>query len=724
MAERVIETAKKTESGHKCSSSCKQKPGVDSSGSFADRILHLQRTAGNQAVQNLIKSGTLQAKLKIGQPNDIYEQEADRVAEHVMSMPEPMVRRQPEEEEEEEPVQTKVLAPEITPQLQRQAEEEDEEKEELLQTKEMSGQNAETTPDLESRINAIRGGGQPLSGSERRFFEPRFGHDFSHVRVHTDAQAAEAARAVNARAFTIGQNIVFGSDQYPPASGYLDTLLAHELTHVVQQTTAAGQWPASAVIVQRQARTVAPPSNVLKPPGTSAVELLPIQEVRKFFRRGGAATVRDVDTGRSYKVRARSVDASHADVYPETASDTAILKTNYGFAGEFVGWCGGKSAKLWTRRPIVVTVDGDPKGRKIAASQHGCPHEYGKSGAYNFKPGKRLKDHKEDNNYPGHFCIHFHHSKTHKGGKEDSQHQQMVKKAAGFSPRKQKVTSVIKRHGPRRIGKGYAMYGGGRLSDKLRALRDAKKLAVSDDEIGLLQAVAEVESGGLVQCINTWDSDVVSFGFKQYTLAGRLQQLILKVPGTFARYGIKLDGTLLMESKGKKVTGIQGAANESELRDLPWATKFFQAGLDDEIIIAQVVMAKEDLAAMGRKLRTYSKQSEMIDRARIRAIIFELRNNRPAYVAPVIERTLHRIENRMIVDECEFSRILCKEIEQKYVDRNEVKIHGRIRKVNGKTEKECREKARRICKKTTRIFGPCPSRPGDWILPGDDRKVA
>jgi len=67
-----------------------------------DRILFLQRTVGNQAVQRLIKSGALQAKLRIGQPGDVYEQEADRVADAVMRMPEPEMQRQVEEEEEEE----------------------------------------------------------------------------------------------------------------------------------------------------------------------------------------------------------------------------------------------------------------------------------------------------------------------------------------------------------------------------------------------------------------------------------------------------------------------------------------------------------------------------------------------------------------------------------------------------------------------------------------------
>jgi len=79
----------------------------------ADRILSLQRTIGNQAVQRLIKSGALQAKLKIGQPGDKYEQEADRVADAVMRMPEPGVQRQVEPEEEEETLQSKPLANQI-----------------------------------------------------------------------------------------------------------------------------------------------------------------------------------------------------------------------------------------------------------------------------------------------------------------------------------------------------------------------------------------------------------------------------------------------------------------------------------------------------------------------------------------------------------------------------------------------------------------------------------
>jgi len=110
----------------------------------SDRILFLQRTIGNQAVQRLMRSGTLQAKLKIGQPGDKYEQEADRVADAVMRMPEPGVQRQVEPEEEEE--------------------------EEMLQAKSREDATSDVPNDLESQINAIRSGGRPLAESEHAYF--------------------------------------------------------------------------------------------------------------------------------------------------------------------------------------------------------------------------------------------------------------------------------------------------------------------------------------------------------------------------------------------------------------------------------------------------------------------------------------------------------------------------------------------------------------------------
>lgn len=83
--------------------------------------------------------------------------------------------------------------------------------------------------------NVLASAGQPLDSDARRFFAVRFGHDFANVRVHADAAAAESARSVNALAYTVGRDIVFGAGQYAPNTSAGKRLLAHELTHVVQQ---------------------------------------------------------------------------------------------------------------------------------------------------------------------------------------------------------------------------------------------------------------------------------------------------------------------------------------------------------------------------------------------------------------------------------------------------------------------------------------------------------
>ncbi len=165
------------------------------------------------------EQGLLQTKLKISEPNDPYEQEADRVADEVMRMPEPTIQRQMEPEENvEEMVQTKAITNSITP-LQRSSNE--------------PNQSTEV-PDIVHDV--LRSPGQPLDLATRSFMEPRFGHDFSQVRVHTGGDADRSAQDVNAHAYNVGRDIVFDSSQFAPGSIQGRRLIAHELTHVLQQT--------------------------------------------------------------------------------------------------------------------------------------------------------------------------------------------------------------------------------------------------------------------------------------------------------------------------------------------------------------------------------------------------------------------------------------------------------------------------------------------------------
>jgi hypothetical protein len=208
-------------------------PSMDSP---ASQTLHLQRTIGNQAVKELLKNSVLQAKLKISQPNDIYEQEADRVAEHVMRMPKPATHRQRDiKNEDEEQIETKPLATKITLPAQHPVEKVKKEKEKLIQFKSNPDQTPATTPIMASTINTLERGGQPLPESIRDYFEPRFGRDFSKVRVHTDDKSTLSAQSVNAKAYTVGNNIVFDTRLYTPHTDAGRRLVAHELVHVIQQ---------------------------------------------------------------------------------------------------------------------------------------------------------------------------------------------------------------------------------------------------------------------------------------------------------------------------------------------------------------------------------------------------------------------------------------------------------------------------------------------------------
>ncbi len=201
-------------------------------------------------IRRILRSTRAQAKLTIGQPNDKYEQEADRVADQIMRMFDTDVaQRQQENEEEEETLQTKPLSDQITPLVQRQEEPPEGEEtaqrqpmkkeEEELQAKSKVGEAPEVTPAISSRIQSLQGGGWPLPKSGRSFFEHRIGADFSKVRVHNDTQAASAARSVNARAFTVCPDVAFGAEQYQPNTSSGRKLLAHELTHVVQQSNSS-----------------------------------------------------------------------------------------------------------------------------------------------------------------------------------------------------------------------------------------------------------------------------------------------------------------------------------------------------------------------------------------------------------------------------------------------------------------------------------------------------
>ncbi|MCE7991875.1 MAG: DUF4157 domain-containing protein [Roseivirga sp.] len=200
-------------------------------------------------------ASTIQTKLTVGKPNDKYEQEADRVADQVVnSAPsqKPAIQKKCagcEQEEkaqmkpalqkaEEEEIQTKppptimkMEEEEVQPKIQRKTEEED------IQTKpEKSTDNTTASTYVESIIQTTQGHGSPMAKSTRAEMENGIGADFSSVRIHTDSSAIKMNQEMGARAFTTGRDVYFNTGEYRPETKSGKQLLAHELTHVVQQS--------------------------------------------------------------------------------------------------------------------------------------------------------------------------------------------------------------------------------------------------------------------------------------------------------------------------------------------------------------------------------------------------------------------------------------------------------------------------------------------------------
>ncbi len=214
-------------------------------------ILQLQRNIGNQSVQRLpqanaeeinagpvTKTSTrfaqnfsrislhakahteIQPKLTVTTPGDIYEQEADRVADQVVRM-------------HETQLQHDCPSGGGCPSFQKK---QPYHENGHLQSKRDQASNTGqiTAPPIVNEV--LRFAGQSLGTEERQFMEPRFGHDFSRVRVHIGPEAASAAKSLSARAFTVGNHLVFGHSQFNPGTIPGQRLIAHELTHVLQQS--------------------------------------------------------------------------------------------------------------------------------------------------------------------------------------------------------------------------------------------------------------------------------------------------------------------------------------------------------------------------------------------------------------------------------------------------------------------------------------------------------
>jgi hypothetical protein len=325
--------------------------------------------AGSRAAK-LQRTPASAGRLSIGAPGDRYEQEAEQVAERVLRTPGP-ASGVPQGTPQTAPPQINPHSGASAKRIQRDMrspysidEGSDPAKQQdqgTVQTQEQPGQTPQLTHEFENQIGALQRGGQPLAGPVRSSMESRFGHDFSRVHIHTDHTAAALAASINARAFTLGRDVVFGAGQYVPGSEAGQRLIAHELTHSIQQ----GHAPQFG----QSKREISAPASGTETKASSLAPASPVQGISAAP--AVARTIRcvrwnpNVDTGKKKKPWGTGADGKILTANTDAGTPISIWKPDDGQTY----WChgftfGGNTAaggpySLWGESvPTVLNDEG------------------------------------------------------------------------------------------------------------------------------------------------------------------------------------------------------------------------------------------------------------------------------------------------------------------------------------------------------------------------------
>jgi len=236
--------------------------------------------------------------------------------------------------------------------------------------------------------------------------------------------------------------------------------------------------------------------------------------------------------------------------------------------------------------------------------------------------------------------------------------------------------------------KGLSRYADQRLDQSLIEIRRKYNLTLSNQEIDLFQRIANVETGGKINGINTWDSGVVSLGFMQLTLKhGKIQRWIKNSSKEFKRYGIELDADFYTFGR-YKVSAIKGVTNPSVLRWGSWAMRFYSAGLDERIIIAEIEEARYYLKTHLARIKKLVGQDydiffqEYRKSAHVRGMFHAAYNNLPVAAKSGTQAALMAF--RSTGDTGDFKSLLAEKIKLAYKQRNDPEGAGRLVRVTSK----------------------------------------
>ncbi len=190
---------------------------------------------------------------------------------------------------------------------------------------------------------------------------------------------------------------------------------------------------------------------------------------------------------------------------------------------------------------------------------------------------------------------------------------------------------------------GFVKYGGGSVRDRLTEMAAAGQLSLSGDQIAVLAAVANVETGGQIGCVQTYDDQVMSVGFKQVVLGhGSLEKMMHEAPAGFAKHGLTLDASQTYPKQSgwsKAPHQIVGCDDVQELRQPAWAMKFYQASMEPDVVAALCRLLLVEQGKVNAAIdATAGANGDRFDDLTAQAWLLELYNNRPAYMAKAVQR--------------------------------------------------------------------------------------
>lgn len=270
----------------------------------------------------------------------------------------------------------------------------------------------------------------------------------------------------------------------------------------------------------------------------------------------------------------------------------------------------------------------------------------------------------------------------------------------------------VKQH----AGGGFSKYGGPSVREYLTQLAEGGQLQITGKQIALLDAVAQVETGGKIGCVQTYDDQIVSVGFKQVVLGhGSLEKIMKQAPAGFAKHGLTLDTSKKYTHPGwsKQPSQIEGCEDENELRRPEWGLKFYEASMEPDVVAAMCELALGESAKVEKAAAKLGGGADLFSDPTAQGWLLETYNNRPAFMPIAIKKAVEG-GAKSATGRDAFLDILAKAIVDTYVEQEPL-LHYRKAKQKKKGKLTAEQDAA-LLEDSKKTYGPIGRRKGTNIV--------